>query len=435
MRFKKSNLAFTVFLLLLSIIAHVSSVLSTNGTIEYQWYRTWGGSDIEAGYGVATDSSGNIFLVGPTGFGEGYGSMALVKYDNSGILLWNLTWSGSGSETGYGVTVDSLNNVYIVGETGSFGAGGVDIALVKYDNSGLQQWNCTWGGSVISNVDIGQDVVVDSENNVYIVGYTENYGAGGDDIVLVKYDNSGVQLWNRTWGGADDDDGYGVAIDSSDNLYIIGETHSFGAGVEDMVLVKFDSSGIQQWNRTWGGGSSDIGTGVTVDSSNSVYISGTTESYGEGMEDMVLVKYDNSGVQLWNRSWGGNDVDVSSEVVVDSSGKVYLGGTTKSFTLLPDLVLVEYNNTGTKIGDYTWGTNGEDVIHSVAVDSSDNIYLGGRTTDYGPYWWDMILVKFGINNGNGGSDIYGYPILLVIGMIGLGVLITTYSIKKKSKQI
>ena len=103
--------------------------------------------------------------------------------------------------------------------------------------------------------------------------------------------NSLICDWNRTWGGADDDGGSGVAVDSSGNVYLSGSTMSFGVGGQDMVLVKYDGNGVQQWNRMWGGADDDGARRVAVDSSSNVYLSGSTMSFGVGGEDMVLVKY------------------------------------------------------------------------------------------------------------------------------------------------
>ena len=134
---------------------------------------------------------------------------------------WYRIWGGGLSDSGGRVAVDSLGNVYLAGSTESFGVGFSDMVLVKYDNAGVQQWDRTWGGA---DYDYGTDVTVDSTNNIYLVGSTFSFTAGGSDIVLVKYDSSGVQQWNRTWGGIDDDGGSVTAVDSSDNVYLAGIT-------------------------------------------------------------------------------------------------------------------------------------------------------------------------------------------------------------------
>jgi hypothetical protein len=350
-------------------ISFVYNSLCTSNSEPYQyiydWNRTWGGVDWDVGHGITMDSSDNLYLVGETeSFGE-YGSddMALIKYDERGVQQWNRTWGAGGYELANGVAVDLSNNIYVVGRTSSFGAGYDDIILVKYDNEGIQQWNCTWGGT---GYEYGNGVIVDSSDKVYIVGDSYGFGAGGFDIVLVKYDNAGIQQWNCTWGGIDDDVGYGVALDSLDNVYVVGSTDSFGVEVRDIILIKYDSNGVQQWNRTWGGIDYDEGYGVTVDSSDNVYLIGETFSFGAGINDMILVKYDSAGTQQWNCTWGGSWTEIGQGVTADSLGNVYISGYTSSFGAgSADIVVVEYNGNGVQQWNRTWGGTGFDYGYGV----------------------------------------------------------------------
>jgi uncharacterized delta-60 repeat protein len=273
-------------------------------------------------------------------FGAGGVDMVLVKYNKNGIQQWNYTWGGNNTDSGHGVAVDSSGNIYLVGATFSFGAGDFDIVLAKYDENGVQQWNRTWGGE---NRDYGHGVVVDSSDNVFVTGYTWSFGSGDYDMVLVKYDRNGKQQWNRTWGGENSEVGYGVGVDSLDNVYIIGGTESFGAGGVDMILVKYDENGMQQWNHTWGGTNDEGGYGVTVDSLDNIYVVGYTNSFGAGWYDMVLVKYDGNGIQQWNRTWGGGNIDGGEAVAVDSLDNVYVTGMTLSFGAGDyDMALIKY---------------------------------------------------------------------------------------------
>jgi hypothetical protein len=197
--------------------------------------------------------------------------------------------------------VDSSGNIYIAGYTFSFGAGMEDIVLVKYNGNGGQQWNRMWGGG---SSDVCWGLEIDSLDNIYLVGSTWSFGAGAGDVVLVKYDGDGVQQWYRTWGGSNSDRGRGVVLDSLGNIYLAGYTNSFGVGYNDLVLVKYYGNGTQHWYRTWGGVGSDYGHGVAVDSSGNIYLTGFTSSFGEGSYDMVLVKYDgNDGVLIKAMEW------------------------------------------------------------------------------------------------------------------------------------
>jgi len=379
----------------------ITTYLSTSNSAMADWNSTWGGSGNDYGYGVALDSSDNIYITGNTdSFGEVSNDMVLVKYSNSGVLQWNSTWGGSSNDIGYGVILDSSDNIYITGNTDSFGEGNNDMVLVKYNNSRMLQWNRTWGG--ISG-DNGYSVAVDSSGNIYITGDTNSFGEGSNDMVLVKYDRDGDQLWNSTWGGIDYEAGKGVAVDTSGNIYITGYTNSFGTGNYDLALVKYDSDGIQQWNSTWGGGGSEAGNGVALDSSDNIYITGFTDSFGTGNDDLVLVKYDSDGIQQWNSTWGGIDNEAGSGVVVDSSDNIYITGYTNSFGEGgDDLVLVKYISSGVQQWNFTWGGIDNEAGSGVVVDSSDNIYITGFTDSFGGGFKDIVLVKY----DNSGAQKY-----------------------------
>ncbi|MFX1479926.1 MAG: SBBP repeat-containing protein [Promethearchaeota archaeon] len=367
-------------------------------SVVYEWQYLWSGDDGDFGRGTVVDSSDNVYLAGYTwSFGAGAVDMVLIKCDGNGVQQWNRTWGGTDSDYGYGVAVDSLGNINIVGYTQSYGAGMSDLLWVKYDGNGVQKWNRTWGGT---GTEAAYGVAVDSSDNIYLTGETRTFGAGMSDLVLVKYDSSGVQQWNHTWGGTESEFCYGVAVDSLDNVYVSGVTGSFGGGGNDMVLVKYDGNGVQQWNRTWGGTDLDWGYGVAVDSSDNIYHTGRTRNFGMGNSDLALVKYDSSGVQQWNRTWGGPDNDVGVDVAMDSSDNIYVSGVTRSFGAgNSDLVLVKFDGNGVLQWNHTWGGTMNDEGYDVAVDSSDNIYLAGYTYSFGAGDADMFLVKYG-------QDIY-----------------------------
>ena len=406
---------------------NVVTPFTASNSVAYEWNHTWGGANQDGGFGVTVDSSDNVYLVGETySFGAGNADMVLVKYNGNGVRQWNHTWGGGSWDYGYGVAVDSSGNIYLAGTTWSFGAGLSDMILVKYNGNGVQQWNHTWGGG---SWDFGYGVAVDSSGNIYLAGYTYSFGAGSYDMVLVKYDGNGLQQWNCTWGGANSDYGYGVAVDSSGNVYLVGETYSFGAGSCDMILVKYDGSGVQQWNRTWGGGNYNYGYGVAVDSSGNIYLAGDTESFWEGLSDMILVKYDGNGLQQWNCTWGGPENDDGRGVAVDSSGNIYFAGRTDSFGAGgDDMVLVKYDGNGVQQWNHTWGGPENDDGRGAAVDSSNNIYLAGGTNSFGAGNYDMVLVKYVKIPDGRKQAIPGYPLLLFISIIGL---ITAIYLKEK----
>ena len=123
-----------------------------------------------------------------------------------------------------------------------------------------------------------------------------------EETTLNPSSNIPILEWNLTWGGSDIDEGNSLAIDSSDNIFIVGTTYSFGEGQDDMALIKYSSSGIQDWNTTWGSFIHDRGHGVAVDLSDNVLITGGC--YGGGLPtwfNLGLIKFSNLGIEIWNK--------------------------------------------------------------------------------------------------------------------------------------
>ncbi|MEW5759353.1 MAG: hypothetical protein AB1779_01135, partial [Candidatus Thermoplasmatota archaeon] len=152
-------------------------------------------------------------------------------------LLWNKTWGGYGDDFGASIAIDS-SNIYVVGETESYGAGGYDSFLLKYDLNGNLIWYKTWGGS---NNDMAESIAVLS-SNIYVVGETKSYGVGAADAFVLKYDLNGNIFWCKTWGGGKYETAYSIAVFSS-NIYVTGYTLSFGAGGEGAFILKCNLEG------------------------------------------------------------------------------------------------------------------------------------------------------------------------------------------------
>ncbi|MHA1872235.1 MAG: SBBP repeat-containing protein, partial [Promethearchaeota archaeon] len=150
-----------------------------------------------------------------------------------------------------------------------------------------------WGGA---DWDEGNGIAVDSNNNIYITGYTESYGARYADAFLLKYSPNGNLLWSTTWGGVNWDEGNDILVDSNNNIFITGATRSYGARYADVFLLKYNSNGSLLGNTVWGGADYEKGTGISVDSNNNIYITGYTESYGAGGYDILLLKYINNEI-------------------------------------------------------------------------------------------------------------------------------------------
>ena len=138
-------------------------------------------------------------------------------------------------------------------------------------------------------------IAADSSGNCYVGGYTASAGAGNNDVLITKYNTSGTIQWQRTLGGTGADYGYGIAVDSSGNCYVAGLTNSAGAGSTDVLITKYNTSGTIQWQRILGGANQDRGNGIALDSSGNCYVTGYTDSAGAGGNDVLITKLPGDG--------------------------------------------------------------------------------------------------------------------------------------------
>ena len=213
-----------------------------------------------------------------------------------------------------GVATDSSGNVYVTGGTkggldGNTSAGNTDLFVVKYNSSGTKQWTKQLGSS---GLDSANGITIDSSGNVYVTGVTFggldwNTSAGANDLFVVKYNSSGTKEWTKQLGSSGRDSANGVATDSSGNVYVTGGTYggldgNTSAGSKDLFVVKYNSSGTKQWTKQRGTSMEEWGKGVATDSSGNVYVTGFTAggldgNTSAGDRDLFVVKYNSDGVK------------------------------------------------------------------------------------------------------------------------------------------
>lgn len=400
------------------------------------WATYFGGNGADWDYDadIVTDAGGNIYFCSGTfstnqvAFNAQQSSLGgwwdayLVKMDSSGTVLWSTYFGGTGAEYGFGLAVDDSGNVYMKGITNS-------TAGIAFN------------------------------------GMQNTYGGGLQDDFLVKYNSSGIMQWSTYFGGAGNEFQYGgLDIDDSGFVYMTGSTSS-GAGIavngyqnviggsDDGFLAKFAPNGALVWSTYFGGTGGDIFTGIELDNSGNIFVTGNTTStsgfavngnqntYGGGSMDACLVKFTTSGALVWSTYVGTAGNEMAHELTLDQNGDVYICGFTDSQSVnlcsngfqttygggYYDAFLMKYNASGTPIWSTFYGGLGYDNGNDVAVDGSGNVYLCGSTdtlstnislngfqNNYSAGYLNDYLVKF---NTNGirlqatyyGSTSYGTP--------------------------
>ncbi|MHA1269330.1 MAG: SBBP repeat-containing protein [Candidatus Helarchaeota archaeon] len=362
------------------------------------WNITWGGVNDDFGTNMVIDSNGNIYAVGATNKSASTGyDCVLIKFYPNGTEIWNTTWGGPQNDYSSDITIDANGNIYVAGYTFSYGAGIADFVLIKYYPNGTLIWNRTWGGT---GFDLCSKIALDNNSlDIFLIGFTDSYGAGNKDIAVVKYLSNGTILGNFTWGGPQNDVGYGIVVDKDGNFFVSGSTDGFGAIGDDLLLIKFYPTGFEAWNSMWGGINNDRGHDLILDSNNNIYVVGETESYGAGSYDLVLVKFHSNGTRIWNYTWGGLLDDTGVSIILDNNGDIITGGSTESFCIgLKDFAIIKFKPNGDIVINSTWGGAFFDFSYGVITNDRGYIYAIGVTNSSGAGLEDLALVQFDIIN-------------------------------------
>jgi len=304
--------------------------------------RFWGGAE-NCAYSVQQTPDEGYILTGY--FGTGPSSLIhVIKTDSAGDIEW---YAGSGG-CSYSVRLTSDGGYIITGYTYPDDSGDVDVCLVKL--GGYVEWEKTFGGG---DDDIGRSVQQTSDGGYIIAGHTQSYGAGSGDVYLIKTDPNGNSQWQKTFGGGADDFAYSVQQTSDGGYIIAGLTYSYGAGSSDVYLIKTNPDGNDVWQRTFGENNYEDGYSVQQTSDDGYIVTGYTGSYGTTNGDVYLVKTDPNGISQWQKTIGGSNSDCAHSVQQTSDGGYIIAGGTESYGAgSGDVYLIKLCSDGTLSSDF-----------------------------------------------------------------------------------
>jgi uncharacterized protein (AIM24 family) len=321
-------------------------------------------------------------------------------------------------------------------------------------NPSPDHWSQRFGGI---SVDIGQDAAADPDGNVYLTGSfkdSADFGggaltsAGEEDIFLAKFNALGHPLWSKRFGNTASDAGYSVAIDPAGNVYLTGcftGNVDFGAGnlnsnnEGDIFLAKFDPDGKPLWSQRFGAGGDDNGTGLAIDPSGSIYLTGYLwygADFGGGMltnasDNTFVAKFDFNGNHLWSKIFIQTGAVYSKDIAIDPGGNVLLtgyytgsvnfgGGVLDSVLSGPEIFLVKLNGNGTHVWSKRFGSTGDDQGTNLAVDSTHGSSSGTKRNAFGVFgrggwaggFWPA-LADLGGGLGTFVAPVYGIYALVI----------------------
>jgi uncharacterized repeat protein (TIGR02543 family)/uncharacterized delta-60 repeat protein len=264
-------------------------LIKLDSTGGWDWQRYFGGTDYDYAYSAQEASDGSFFVAGhSTSFNVGVDyDIWVMKLNSDRSVNWQHTSGGTNHDHIRSMTLTSDGGCVVVGNTASFGAGGYDIWVLKISSTGTVDWQFTYGGT---GTEEGWAVQETSDGGYIVAGDTDSFGAGGFDIWILKLDGGGTPIWQHTYGGTGGDRARAVQ-ETSDGGYIVsGFTNSYGAGGNDAWVLKLNSSGTPEWQYAYGGSLSETAISIRETSEGGYIAGGQTSSYGAGAQDFLLLK-------------------------------------------------------------------------------------------------------------------------------------------------
>lgn len=336
---------------------------------------------------------------------------------------WSVRFGDANEQHSYDIAVDASGNTIIAGSfwgTVDFGGGPLtsegtdDFFVAKFGPGGTHLWSDRFGDAAQQELIY---ITTDASGNVIITGSfngSVDFGGGAltsggqTDIFVAKFGSDGAHLWSKRFGGTSPQSGYGVAVDASGNVIIVGRFYGavdFGGGAlasggsDDIFVAKFDPDGNHMWSDNFGDASAQYATGVTVDGSGKVTIAGYLDGSADfgggtltsaGSVDIFMAQFNSDGAHLWSKRFGDSEFqyvininsDVSGNVILAGyfEGSVDFGGGSLASAGNNDAFVAKFNPGGTHLWSKQFGDGSEQAATSIAADGAGNIILAGDFT-------------------------------------------------------
>lgn len=391
-------------------------------TPDIEWEKTYGSDTNDWGNCVAKTSDSGYIVCGTYGrnvWSLWFSYLYLVKVDAAGKEQWDqVLGEYTMDHIGKSVQQTSDGGYIIAGEQGA--GFRYDAFVIKTDGSGNILWSRVVGA--YDAYDSGRCLQETPDGGYIVAGTTQSYGAGGADAWLIKFDANGNQLWNRTYGGPNMDIGDFIDRTADGGYVIFGSTDNFGtSGSTDAWMIKTDGNGVEQWNKTFGGVDYEeaMSGQQTTDGG---YIFAGTKQVADGTTDIWVVKTDADGTKVWEQTLGGTDYDTGYSVQQTSDGGYFIvGDYTNTVTMNPDVYAAKLGNDGSMKWNETFDRNGTEDRGYYGIQTTDHGYIiTGLTGNMMDAASDVWLIKLKPEGGSGQPELH----VVISGGIGVSATIS-----------
>ena len=361
-----------------------------------EFQKTYGGTGDEVGYDIIQASDKNYIITGSTTtYGSGSQDVWLMKTNQSGDIIWKKTFGGANVDIGYSVIEKSNGNLLVAGVEKSFMFGmGLNVYLVETDKDGNLIRQKNYGDNTN---DGAHQVIALNDNSGYILAG----GTGGTNLVFQEYDYlikvnaSGNTLWSRKFQGNNGgDEVMSAAAGNSGDFYIFCNTFSFGTSNKGMLVMKFNSAGDSLWSKVLDGNLREEAEKIKVAKDGGLLLCGYTESFGNSVGDMYAAKLSAGGNIIWEKNYGGTAYDRGKDVIETEDGGLLFAGVSKSYgNGTEDMLLVKTDASGNQQWTKTIATEHHDEALAVMETGDAYVITGSTRTGTSINDLDLMFVK------------------------------------------
>lgn len=362
------------------------------------WENTYGGPLEDKLYDLVAMPDGGAVLVGHSrSFGGGDYDGLVVRLNRGGEVLWRQRLGGRAVDHAYGVTLDSKMGIVIAGHTRSFGRGGADIWVVRLDIHGNLLWERTFGGE---NEDRARSITATVDGGSLVAGFTMATAAEEPDAVLIRLNSRGELVWQKKVGSAGHDGLFDVTLLTDGSIGAVGYTQRSASPGYDFWVLRFASGGNLLWQKQLRKGRLDAATAVIPTPEGGLLAVGVTSADSFGQDDAWILHFDNQGQLIWERIIGGEGQQKAwAAARHDFRTMVVAIATTSTGEGSTDAQLIGIDNTGRVLWSRVYGHKLWDRPTSLAIGSAGEIILGGYTTSSGAGYEDFWVLRLNAEGG------------------------------------
>lgn len=379
-------------LLLTLLFTFVGLWLIAQTSPDIEWALTFGGSKGDVANSVIRTADGGFALAGYTNSqGAGSSDFWILKLNQKGNVIWNKTFGGKRYDVAKSIISTADGHYIVVGDTKSKGSGSVDICVMKIDKEGNKVWSNVYGGEKAEFAASFGAAIRAVDGGFVIAGHTRSKGIGNYDYWIFKIDDEGRRVWDKTFGG-DDEDFVSSIISTPDGGYAVAGNTRLQSGAFNFWLLKLDKNGNKLWSNVYT--DNNIANSIKTTSDRGFIVTGN--SYiGKGESNMWVARLDENGGMLWENTYGGIRKNYSNSVINSFDGNFIVSGFTNSIGAGDfDFWAVKLDRLGNMLWEKTFGGQDDDRINCVINVEKDNYLAVGLTKSQGAGMDDVYAVKF-----------------------------------------